>query len=172
VRLLSIGLVVALADAGPCPSKHEPHDPAPVWTDVQLVKRDGKAGPIAYEISLPQDWGVRPPPDDGWQAPGFPQFRAPTVSVGKISTIGKTVDDAILTAGGKAEQYVRKDQRPDGYALTEVHNETLCRVTRFAKAGSGDYLWCTASYANDDGIPRFADSRGKLEAICDSVKPK
>lgn len=141
------------------------------WTKQPVKPFDGTVDTFKYQISLPGDWTPRQPPDDGWSAPTGDQFERPSVNVKMISLSGK-LDDAIAMAGDKPERFVRKDQKPDGFSLTEVHNKGLIRATTFKKTGGDKYLWCTASQATNDGIPNFDAAKPALEAICDSIMLK
>ena len=142
------------------------------WTKTPTKPLDASTGGVQFQISIPENWEPRKPPDEGWGPTTGDQFRRPSVSVSNVSAdLASSLESAIAASGSKPEQLTRKETKPDGYALTEVHNETLVHVTRFKKVG-GSYLWCRAMQANDDGIPSFEATKAALVKICESVTPK
>ena len=160
-------LVVVLALAACGKAK-----PADDWTKTPFKVLDASTGGVAYQISLPENWEPRKPPEEGWAPTTGDQFQRPSAAVSNVSLdLASSLESAIAAAGAKPENLTRKETKPDGYALTEIHDHSLIRVTRFEKVG-GSYLWCTATQANDGGIPSFEKAKAALVKICDSVTPK
>ncbi len=142
------------------------------WTRTPLTTIDATAGGVTYQITLPEDWVRRTPPDEGWEPPTGDPFKRPHANVQNVSAdFASSLESAISAAGAKPETLTRKETKPDGFALTEVHGQTLIRATVFKKVG-GSVLWCTADQANDDGLVAFDATKTALVKICDSVTPK
>jgi hypothetical protein len=142
------------------------------WHRTPLKQMTASSGGIQFEMSIPEDWVQRTPPDEGWGLPTGDAFKRPSVTIQNVSAdMASSMESAISSAGAKPENIVRKDQRGEGYAITEAKEPTLIRATTFKRVG-GTFLWCTASQANDDGIPVFTETKQVLQKICDSVTPK
>lgn len=142
------------------------------WHRTPLKQMTASTGGVQFEMSIPEDWAPRTPPDEGWEPPTGDAFKRPSVTIQNVSAdMASSLESAISSAGAKPENIVRKDQHGEGYAITEAKEPTLIRATTFKRVG-GTFLWCTASQANDDGIPVFTEARQVLQKICDSVTPK
>jgi hypothetical protein len=160
--------VLALLVAAACGKPKKADD----WSKTPFKTIDASTGGVAFTISMPETWDKRTPPDEGWGPTTGDQFQRPYVTVSNVSLdLATSVESAIATAGAKPEQIVRKESRPDGYHLTEVHDETLIRASVFKKVGSS-YLWCTAAQANDAGIASFEATKQALVKVCESLSPK
>jgi hypothetical protein len=166
MRNLVLALVLVSACNKPKPAKELD------WHRTPLKQMTSSAGGVQFEMSLPEDWEPRKPPDEGWGPVTGDAFKRPSVTIQNVSTdMASSLESAISAAGAKPENISRKEQKGDGYAITEAHEPTLIRATTFKRAGA-TFLWCTASQANDDGIPVFTETRQVLQKICDSVTVK
>ena len=149
-------------------SKTAPDD----WSKTAFKQIDASTGGVGYSIALPENWEPRKPPDEGWGAPTGDPFKRPSAHVSNVSAdFASSLESAISAAGAKPENVVRKETKGGDFFITEVHEQTLIRATTFKKVG-GSLLWCTATQANDDGIPSFEATKKALVKICDSVVPK
>jgi hypothetical protein len=138
------------------------------WTSRPTKAFTGTVGDIHYQVTAPADWvAVVEGFAQGWQAPGD-QKHKPRVVFMDESLKGDQLDDAISATDARPEYLVRKDKRADGFALTEVDDQTLVRVHVFKKVPSGRYVHCTSHESNLDGIANFDGVKHALEAICDS----
>jgi hypothetical protein len=171
---LALVTAAALNDAGPgCGRSHNPYRQLPdEWAAQPIKTFVGKTAPeqVGYQVDLPGDWIPRPEAvDTGWETPigvAYPPYVKIVIAPANIAS----ADDALAEAGGSASDVIRKEPRPDGFALTVVDTASVgLRAIRLVKTPSGAFLECTAAY------PRGVDigaSRPKLEAMCDSLKLK
>jgi hypothetical protein len=158
--------MLALAACGK--GKHAAED----WSKTATKTIDGSTGGVAFTIALPETWEPRKPPDEGWGPTTGDAFKRPYATVANVSLdLASSLESAISAAGAKPEQVVRKEAKDGGYAITEVHEQTLIRATTFKKVG-GSFLWCTAAQADDAGIPSFDATKLALVKICDSLAAK
>jgi hypothetical protein len=142
------------------------------WHRTPLKLMTASSGGIQFEMSIPEDWVPRTPPDEGWGPPTGDAVKRPFVTIQNVSSdMASSMESAISSAGAKPENIIRKDKRGENYVITEAQEPTMIRATTFKRVG-GTFLWCTASQANDDGIPVFTETRQVLQKICDSVTPK
>jgi hypothetical protein len=142
------------------------------WSRTNYKQVDASTGGVAFAITLPENWEPRKPPDDGWGPTTGDPFKRPFVTIANVSLdLATSLESAIAAAGAKPENVVRKEAKNGNYAITEVHDDKLIRVAVFRRVG-GSFLWCTASQANDDGIPGFEHTKQALVKICDSLTPK
>jgi len=142
------------------------------WHRTPLKQMSAKAGGVELDMAIPENWEPRDAPDEGWGPKTGDPFKRPSVTLQNVSTdMASSLESAISTAGAKPENIVRKESKNEGYAITEAKEPTLIRATTFKRAGNS-FVWCTASQANDDGIPMFSETKSVLQKICDSVTPK
>jgi hypothetical protein len=142
------------------------------WSKTATRTIDGSTGGVAFSIALPDNWEPRKPPDEGWGPATGDQFKRPYATVSNVSLdLASSLESAISAAGAKPEQVVRKEAKDGGYAITEVHEQTMVRATTFKRVG-GSFLWCTAAQANDDGLANFEATKKALVKICDSLVAK
>jgi len=142
------------------------------WSRTPFKTIDSSTGGVAFSLSIPDNWEARKPPDGGWGLATGEVSQRPSVTVQNVSQdLATSLESAIAAAGAKPENLVRKESKADGYHLTETHDETLIRATVFMKVG-GSFLWCTASQANDRGIPGFEHTKQALVKVCESLSPK
>jgi hypothetical protein len=165
--LVLVTAATALNDAGPgCGHAYNPYRALPdEWAAKPAKSFVGKAGSADYQIDLPGDWVVRV---DGWQTPvPVADPSNPYVEVVVAPAPVASLEDA-LALRGSGDDVVRKDKRPDGFAVTftDAHEQQV-RAIRFVQTPSGAQLRCTAEYPHTGDIP---GTRQKLEAMCDSLR--
>jgi hypothetical protein len=142
------------------------------WHRTPLKQMSSKTGGVEFDMAIPETWEPRDAPDEGWGPKTGDAFKRPSVTVQNVSAdMASSLESAISAAGAKPENVVRKEAKNEGYAITEAKEPTLIRATTFKRTGN-TFLWCTASQANDDGIPMFNETKSVLQKICDSVTPK
>jgi hypothetical protein len=142
------------------------------WHRTPLKQMTSSTGGVQFEMSIPEDWEPRKAPDEGWAPTTGDVAKRPSVTVQNVSVdMASSMESAISTIGAKPEYVIRKEQKGDGYAITDATEPMLIRASTFKRAG-GSFLWCTASQSNEDGIPMFTETRQVLQKICDSVTPK
>ncbi len=162
--------VLALCAGASCNKAKQPKEVD--WHRTPLKPMTASTGGIPFEMSIPDDWVARVAPDEGWAPATGDAVKRPFVTVQNVSAdLATSLEAAISSAGAKPEDVVRKDRRGEGYAITEAKAPTLIRATTFKRVGA-TFLWCTASQANDDGIPMFTETQQVLQKICDSLTPK
>lgn len=142
------------------------------WSRTPFKTIDSSTGGVQFSLSVPENWEPRKPPEGGWGLETGEASQRPSVTVQNVSQdLATSLESAIVAAGAKPENVVRKEDKPNGYHLTETHDETLIRATVFLKVG-GSFLWCTATQANDRGIPGFEHTKQALVKICESLVVK
>jgi hypothetical protein len=144
------------------------------WSAKPLNPVSGTAHGVAFKIQLPD--GLQPDKlgtselGPAWEAASGDRFSSPSITVLFESIPAKTPDElaAEMTDGGKAE-VARKEAVTGGLAVTvqsAKHGMVRARVLKFV----GDKaLECTASQANNDGLPSFDATKSWLEKICMSL---
>jgi hypothetical protein len=177
-KLHVVLLAAALACAAGCGKKESSggrsgNDWSGVASESFDVTVDGVAFTIAVPKGLPRNsrdahiWSNDKPEHDS-----DPKIFTMVMDGTRV----KTVDDALssqMIDAAKAAKLVRKEERPTGYAFTDVADDKH-RVEAKTLTRAGDKLIaCTATQIIENGpVPSFDASKAMLEKICDSVKPK
>lgn len=162
-------IVVAMLLAASCGKTAQKQED---WHRTPLKQMSSKTGGVEFDMTIPETWEPRDAPDEGWGPKTGDAFKRPSVTIQNVSgDLASSMESAISAAGAKPENVTRKEHKGENYAITEAKEPTLIRATTFKRTGN-TFLWCTASQANDDGIPMFNETKQVLQKICDSVTPK
>ena len=161
-------LVVLIAVAG---CKSVPSD----WSDKKPVTQTVKQPELTYSIDIPD--GL--PKDDrnvgDWSDARVEYDKTPKVftSVYPLE-MPKTLDEASREASLHPDKanFVRKDQRPDGWAFTDAPADKHRIEVSVLKSMGGKIVKCTAVQVMEDELPSYDKTKAMLEAICDSLKAK
>jgi hypothetical protein len=133
-------------------------------------KDKGLAFTIEVPEGLPRD--KRDPGD--WSDARVEYDAVPKVFT-SVSGPVKDLDDAMHSAALRIKDanFVRKETRPDGFALTDVAaDKHRVEATTFKKLDAERVLKCTAVQVMEGELPSFEATKAMLEKICDSIKPK
>jgi hypothetical protein len=68
--------------------------------------------------------------------------------------------------------FIRKDKRPDGWALTDADPDKHRIEAATLKTVGTNMIECSATQVTEGELPSYDKTKAMLEAICDSVKPK
>jgi hypothetical protein len=139
------------------------------WSDHKLVLTDDTIGAVKYQILIPEGLPKINSYLHGWDDAKPEGDHIPKVFTNIAILDPKSIDDAMGFDAAKAH-FVRKDTRPDGYALTDVApDKHEVSVKTYKKIGE-HYLECEASQQTDgDELPSFEATKAMLEKICDSI---
>jgi hypothetical protein len=181
-KMQAVMFAVAVAMIGGCGNKdssaaggggRKGNDWSAVAVETVDVTVDGVAFTIAVPKGLPRHardahiWSNDKPEHDS-----DPKVFTMMMSGSSV----KSLDDALnakMIDAAKAAKLVRKEERPTGYAFTDVADDKhRIEATTLVRAGD-KVIACTATQVIEGGpVPSFDASRAMLEKICDSVKPK
>jgi len=161
-------LVVLVAVAG---CKKTPSD----WSDKKLVTETVKQPEVTYTIDIPE--GL---PKDDRNVGDWDDAREEYDHVPKVFThvypleMPKTLDEASREASLHPDKasFVRKDQRPDGWAFTDAPADKHRIEAGTLKSVGGKIVKCTAVQVMEGELPSYDKTKAMLEAICDSIKAK
>src|SRR5438445_11556446 len=137
-----------------------------------LTQVSGKAGPLAFTISLPD--GFAPDPiytDIGYmdvKPDGTFDFNAPIVVIKYTATPPKTLDDVVSNIISLQYKIKRADTIDHGFIVVAGLPQRSRRVELFWLVRD-QALHCVASQANDEGREIGDAASALLEKICLSL---
>jgi hypothetical protein len=145
------------------------------WTSKKLVAQTVELEGVSFSIDIPEGLPKSKRDPGDWS-----DARVESDHVPKVFTrvypldMPATVEDAMGEASLRPKEatFIRKDQRPDGWALTDA-NPDKHRIEASTLKRLGDkIIKCTAVQVGDGALPSYDKTRAMLEAICDSVRAK
>jgi hypothetical protein len=145
------------------------------WTAKKQVAQELTVEGVAFTIDIPEglprgdrdtvDWNDTSPGSEG-----LPKVFTSVMEVSRVPDLDKAKYFGTLDA--RAKQWVRAEQRPDGFALTTIEpDKSHVEVITYKQAGD-QYIKCKALQTAEGALPKFDKTREMLEAICESVTPK
>jgi methionine synthase II (cobalamin-independent) len=151
----------------------EPKD----WTGKKLVTETLTLEGVTFTIDVPEGLPKDKRNPSDWSDAREEYDHVPKVftSVWSADSMPADVDSAMHTAALRIEDahFIRKDKRPDGWALTDANpDKHRIEAWTIKKAGADKVIKCTAVQVMDGELPSYDKTKAMLEAICDSVKPK
>jgi hypothetical protein len=145
------------------------------WTGKKLVTETVTVDGVTFTIDVPE--GL----PKGETAGDWDDVRVDFDYVPKVYTSIEAADSMPKDEMGAMRMdavriddthYVRKEKRPDGWALTDVSpDKSAIRAWSIKKVGD-KLVECSAYQRNDGELPSHEKTKAMLEAICDSVKPR
>ncbi len=169
----------ATNEAAPSPAASGPATPAEVaipkgvdWTTRKRVAHDVDIEGVAVTVEVPEGL-PRDPRTGDWNitatgADELPKVVLSKLEADRIPDVEKAKYHATLSARSKT--WVRTDERPDGYALTNAEpDKTHIEAIRYLRSGNV-FVRCKASQLSDSPIASHGKALTMLESICDSLK--
>ena len=136
------------------------------------VTLDGVTFTISVPKGLPTDSDEKP---GTWNVTKFEGDYVPKIFTDISSMTHATIDDFVKWEIHNKEKMnlVRKETRPDGYAITDAPaGKKRIEVTTFKRIAGEKAINCTAVQINEDELPSYDKTRAMLEKICDSIVVK
>lgn len=160
-------LVISLVGCG-----GQPKD----WSGKKLVTETVTADGVTFTIDVPEGLPKSKHDAGDWTDAREEYDHIPKIftSVRPADSMPKDEDAAMHDAALRVADahFIRKDKRPDGWALTDA-NPDKHRIEAWSIKKAGDkMIQCTAVQVMDGELPSYDKTKAMLEAICDSVKPK
>jgi len=157
----------AAASGGAAPSGND-------WSKVPLETVELSADGVTYSISVPKGLPKSGGDPKSWSndKPEHDQDPKVFTSLGSnVTTLDSALSDAMFDAE-KVAKLARKEERPTGYAFTDVAGDKHRVEARTLTRAGDKMIKCTATQVTEGALPSFEATKAMLEKICDSVKPK
>ena len=131
---------------------------------------------VTFTISVPKGLPTDKDEKPGtWNVTKFEGDYVPKIFTSLSSMPDATLDDFIRGAILNKDKMnlVRKETRPDGFAITDAPTtKRRIEVRTAKKLGADNQLECTAVQVGDGEVPSPDKTRAMLEKICDSIAVK
>ena len=142
------------------------------WPARKRVAHDVDVEGLAVTLDVPEGL-PRDPRSGDWnitssEADELPKVVLTKLEADRIPDVDKAKYNATLSARSKT--WVRTDERPDGWALTNAEpDKTHIEAIRYLRSGD-HFVRCKASMLSETPIPSHGKALTMLESICDSMK--